>query len=169
MKIVFLLFLLVINLNLKTNDIKCCDHRVEDKEEYVKNGFKRRKNYVVSNGRTLKKGETTNTMFTFVSKGNEELKFITELRYDSIDNMSVRISNNWLNLETNETDERLIYKTDEFPCDVKIISHKISETRIKLTKKGLYYFHFYGKNNQKNIVVLLPCLLEKCLKKRLKK
>ncbi|WP_338764745.1 hypothetical protein WAF17_00220 [Bernardetia sp. ABR2-2B] len=150
MKTLILFFILLIPLFSYTEekmiDTKCCEHHVEIKEKYLEGGFEYKKHYNILGRR--KDNATSFTVFHFISKGNEEIKFITELGSDSIKDMSVRMANRSSNLEKDKIDERIKYPTYELSKKTKVLDSKRNETKFQTLKKGLYFIHFYGKNQK---------------------
>ena len=62
--------------------------------------------------------------------------------------MSVRMANHWEDLEKGKIDKKIKYEVYELPAQVKILNDKRSETKFQTLKKGLYFIHFYGKNQK---------------------
>ncbi|WP_375560895.1 hypothetical protein ACE193_24895 [Bernardetia sp. OM2101] len=54
----------------------------------------------------------------------------------------------WDDLEKDIIDTNVKYKLYELPRFVKLLNKKRSETKFQTLKKGLYFIHFYGKNQK---------------------
>ncbi|WP_338791756.1 hypothetical protein [Bernardetia sp. MNP-M8] len=149
MKFLFVLLLpLLVSINSISNEkidrIKCCDLYPKVEEEYLAEDYKFLKSMKID--MAMGHRERNKVEYTLVADKEDEIKYITQEKYNNIDNLDIILLNS---------------RRIPVNCEKRNIDSKRIEMKVTIPIRGIYYLSFVRKDTSNREPICAAALMFK--------